>query len=170
MRLQIFPALWSIFIRWGGEAGGQFSASLADYCRSVWLWHKHVGMVERATSGHLPSTYDIWWLGISGQTYNLQISFVKILLFCFVASNIGKGQVLGVWDVRNCVKITKSPFLSPFTQKLELARARKHTKVNLMSKWVFHVMLQELCSCSVFSLGVLNCKLSELRIYFLFEV
>ena len=49
--LQIFPALWSIFIRWGGEAGGQFSASLADYCRSVWLWHKHVGMVERATSG-----------------------------------------------------------------------------------------------------------------------
>ena len=111
MMLQIFPALWSIFIRWG-RPGDKFSASLADYCRSVWLWHKHVGMVERATSGHLPPTYDIWWLGISGQTYNLQISFEKILLFCFVASNILKGQVLGVWDVRNCVKITKSPFLS----------------------------------------------------------
>ena len=71
----------------------------------------------------------------SGQQGKLNTShFEKNLLFCFVASNIGKGQVLGVWDVRNCVKITKSPFLSPFTQKLELARARKHTKVNLMSK------------------------------------
>ena len=72
---------------------------------------------------------------ISGQQATIHSCYCdENLLFYFVASKILKGQVLGVWDVRNCVKITKSPFLSPFTQKLELARARKHTKVNLMSK------------------------------------
>ena len=96
----------------------------------------------------MPPTHDIWWLYKFRSTRKTKYkSLWKNLLFSFVASNIGKGQVLGVWDVRNCVKITKSPFLSPFTQKLELARARKHTKVNLMSKWVFHVMLElRLCS------------------------
>ena len=132
--LQIFPALWSIFIRWGeGRLGDNF---LHHWQIIVGLFdcdNKHVRMVERATSGQclLHMTYGDCIN--SGQQGKLNTNhFEKI--FSLVASSIGKGQVLGVWDVRNCVKITKSPFLSPFTQKLELARARKHTKVNLMSK------------------------------------
>ena len=115
-----------------GEAGGQIFCiigKLLSVClivtQTCWDGRER----ERATSGH---SY-IWHM-VTGkfratrQTYNLQITFVKVLLFYFVASNILKGQVLWVWDVRNCVKITKSPFLSPFYTETRVSKGEETYK------------------------------------------
>ena len=143
--LQIFPALWSIFIRWGGRLGDNFSASLADYCRSVWLWHKHVGMVGALQVGSASNIWHMVTFTNSGQQGKITNKYLeKNLLFCFLLLTFDflfrdrcweYGMSGIVW------KLQRVHFCLPFTQKLELVRARKHTKVNLMSKWVFHVML-----------------------------
>ena len=66
---------------------------------------------------------------ISGQQATIHSCYCdENLLFYFVASKILKGQVLGVWDVRNCVKITKSPFLSPFYIETRVSKGEETYK------------------------------------------